>query len=161
MRQCFLLNNLLLARGLPADPSWLVGLLFNNQWMPLYFGWMVLMSGVSLAILLMIRNAAPVGLLPISRALLAFLVAVQILLLPINYGILIMDKVLPRVATVASEPLGEGDTAWLVWEGKDGVTFLVRRVNRQRVLLTLPRADVKRMEIVAFDPIVPTLFGGG
>ena len=29
------------------------------------------------------------------------------------------------------------------------------------MLLTLPRADVKRIEIVGFDPLVPTLFGGG
>jgi hypothetical protein len=29
------------------------------------------------------------------------------------------------------------------------------------MLLTLPRAEIKRTEIVGFDPIVPTLFGGG
>jgi hypothetical protein len=160
MRQCFLLNDLLLARNLPPDPAWLIGFLFSDLKMTLYFDFLVLMCGVSIAILLMIRRAEPLGLVA-SRALLAFLVVVQILLLPINYGILIMDKVLPRVGGIADEPLGEGDAAWLVWEGKEGVTFLVRHVNRQRVLVTLPRADVKRMEIVGFDPMVPTLFGGG
>ena len=160
MRQCFLVNDLLLARSLPAEPAWLIGLLFNDQWMPLYFGWLVLMCGVSIAILLVIRSAEPRGFVGAGRALLALLAVVQILLLPVNYGILIMDNVLPRVAGVGSEPLAEGDAAWLVWEGKDGVTFLVRHVNRQRVLVTLPRADVKRMEIVGFDPMVPTLFGG-
>ena len=152
MRQCFLLNNLLLARNLPADPAWLVGLLFSEQWTPLYFAGLVLMCGVSASIWIAIRNAEPLGLLRVSRGLLAFLVVVQILLLPVNYGIIVMDRVLPRVAGVASEPIGEGDAAWLVWEGKDGVTFLIRRKNQQRVLLTLARADVKRIEIVGFDP---------
>lgn len=160
MRQCFLLSDLLLARSLPTDPAWLIGLVFSDQWVPLYFAWLVLMCAFSVGILLLIRHAQPIGLVGVSRALLAFLVVVQILLLPVNYGILVMDRALPRVLAVGEEPLGDRDVAWLVWEGNDGVTFLVRRENQPRVLLTLPRADVKRMEIVAFDPIVPTLFGG-
>ena len=119
------------------------------------------MCAVTASIWIAIRNAEPLGSLRFSRGLLAFLVVVQILLLPVNYGIIVMDNVLPRVAGVANEPMGEGDAAWLVWEGKDGVTFLIRRKNQQRVLLTLAHADVKRIEIVGFDPIVPTLFGGG
>ena len=161
MRQCFLLSNLLLAPALPADPSWLVGLLFDDQWTPLFFAGLMLMCGVSASIWIAIRRAEPPGLAGVGRNLLAFLVVVQILLLPVNYGILIMDRVLPRVAGVVGEPITEGDAAWLVWEGKDGVTFLVRHRNKERVLLTLPRADVKRIEIVGFDPLVPTLFGGG
>jgi hypothetical protein len=161
MRQCFFVNNLLLAGSLPGVPGWLLRLLFNDQLMPLYFGSLVVLCGVSLAILYLIRNAEPGGLTGLGRALLAFLAIVQILLLPVNYGILIMDKSLPRVASVANESLADGDAAWLVWEGKEGVTFLVRRGNQRRVLLTVPRADVKRTEIVGFDPIVPTLFGGG
>jgi hypothetical protein len=161
MRQCFFVSNLLLSTSLPGVPGWLLRLLFNDQLMPLYFGSLVVMCGVSLAILFLIRRAEPGGLTGLGRALLAFLAVVQILLLPVNYGILIMDKSLPRVSAVANEPLRDGDAAWLVWEGKEGVTFLVRRANQRRMLLTLPRADVKRTEIVGFDRIVPTLFGGG
>lgn len=161
MRQCFLVSNLLLAPTLASLPAWLVRLLFNDQLMPLYFGALVLMCGISLAILFLIREAEPIGVTGLGRGLLAFLVLVQILLLPVNYGILIMDKSLARVASVTDEPLANGDAAWLVWEGKEGVTFLVRRGNQRRVLLTVPRADIKRTEIVGFDPIVPTLFGGG
>jgi hypothetical protein len=47
-----------------------------------------------------------------------------------------------------------------VWEGKDGVTFLVRsRERNRRALVTMRRADVERTEILGFDRIVPTLFG--
>jgi hypothetical protein len=69
---------------------------------------------------------------------------------------------LPRVATLGGTTLAEGDEAWLVWEGKVGVTFLVRHpAGDHRVLLTLQQQDVKRMEITGFDKIVATLFGPG
>jgi len=97
-----------------------------------------------------------------ARGLLVFLAAVQVLLLPINYGVLIVDKTLPRVAALgAKKPLSPGDQAWLVWEGKDGVTFLVRsEAQHRRSLLTLARTDVTETEILGFDRILPTIFGG-
>ena len=65
--------------------------------------------------------------LALGRGLLAFLVVVQILLLPVNYGILIMDRVAAASCRCRQAiRLSDGDAAWLVWEGKDGVTFLVR-----------------------------------
>jgi hypothetical protein len=92
--------------------------------------------------------------------LLAFLAAVELLLLPINYGVLIVDKALPRVAAIGDKPLADGEEAWLVWEGKDGVTFLLRsQESKRRALLTLPRSEVKRTEILGFDRILPKLFG--
>jgi hypothetical protein len=67
---------------------------------------------------------------------------------------------MPRVATIGDKhPLAAGDEAWLVWEGKDGVTFLVRAAGHRRSLVTLPRADVPKTEVLSNDPIVPTLFG--
>ena len=96
-----------------------------------------------------------------KRSPVVSLITVLSLMFSLCSGILIMDKSLPRVSAVASEPLNDADAAWLVWEGKEGVTFLVRRANQRRMLLTLPRAEVKRTEIVGFDRIVPTLFGGG
>ena len=116
---------------------------------------------VPLAILWALRQVEEHdGLAAFARGLLVFLIAVQVLLLPINYGVLIVDKALPRVATLGESPLAEGKDAWLVWEGKDGVTFLVRsHEGKSRVLVTLPRAEVKRTEILGFDRILPTLFG--
>jgi hypothetical protein len=161
MRQCFLLSDLLLARALPAEPGWLVALLLDDRLMPLYFSLLVAACGLSLAILWTLRRVEALSRpAAFARSLLAFLVAVQLLLLPVNYGVLIVDKTLPRVATLGGEPLADGEDAWLVWEGKDGVTFLVRDRERQRrALVTLPRADVRRTEIVGFDRILPTLFG--
>jgi hypothetical protein len=161
MRQCFVFSDLLLARQLPAAPAWLVALLVDGTLMPLYFSAIVAASCVPIAILIYLREVPAAGFAAFARALLIFLAAVQVLLLPINYGVLILDKTLPRVAALGKERvLPAGDDAWLVWEGKDGVTFLVRtREERRRSLLTLRRDDVPQTEILGFDPILPTIFG--
>jgi hypothetical protein len=162
MRHCFDFSDLLLRRDLPVNPGWLVALLRNDASMPLYFSSLVAGCAVPIAILAALRSADLRGAWAFARGLLIFLAAVQVLLLPINYGVLIVDKTLPRVAALGDTLLAEGDEAWLVWEGKDGVTFLVRRKGADhRSLLTLERASVKRTEIVGFDRIVPTLFGNG
>jgi len=157
MRQCFLIGNLLLARALPAEPAWLVGFLLNDHLMPLYFGALVALCAVPLMVLAALRNVEGRASLAIIKGVLAFLVGVQILLLPVNYGMLIVDKTLPRVAGVGDKPMAGGEEAWLVWEGKDGVTYLVRSAGGNRSLLTVPRSEIKRTEIVANDQIVPTL----
>ena len=161
MRQCFLLSDLLLARSLPAEPAWLVALMLDGRFMPLYFSGLVAACAVPIAILWALRDAPVAGSGDaFGRALLAFLAAVQVLLLPINYGVLIADKTLARVAWLGDKAVAEGQEAWLVWEGKEGVTFLLRDAAlKRRSLLTLPRSKVEKMEIVGFDRILPTLFG--
>jgi hypothetical protein len=161
MSQCFFFSDLLLASGLPAEPAWLVKLLLDDQLMPLFFSLLVAACAVPLAILLALRNFEPLsGAVAFAKRLLAFLATVQVLLLPINYGVLIVDKSLPRVAAIGDKPLADGEESWLVWEGKDGVTFLLRsKDSKQRRLLTVSRGDVKRTEIMGFDRILPKLFG--
>jgi hypothetical protein len=160
MRQCFYFSNLLLARNLPAQPAWLTTLLLDDQLMPLYFAGLVAASAIPLAILAWLRVDGHRTASPFLMNLLLLLSIVQILLLPINYGILIVDKSVPRVTAVGKAPLATGEEAWLVWEGQNGVTYLVRRqADPHRALVTMPRAEADRTEIVAFDRIFPTLFG--
>jgi hypothetical protein len=161
MSQCFLFSDLLLAPSLPAQPAWLVKLLLDDQLMPLYFSLLVAACAVPLAILAALRNVEPQsGSAALAKSLLAFLAAVQLLLLPVNYGVLIADKSLPRIPAVGDRTLADGEEAWLVWEGKDGVTFLLRSKDaKHRTLLTVPRGEIKRTEIVGFDRILPKLFG--
>jgi hypothetical protein len=165
MRKCFFFSNLLIARELPADHAWLARLLFNERRMSLYFGGLVAGTGLPLAILLTVQRApAAAGRLLFLKGLLAFLVAVQFLFLPVNYGVFIVDKTLPRVSSLGVTPLAPGQEAWLAWEGKEGVTYLVR--NRLamipdgtgRSLVTLPRSEVKKTEITRYDKIFPLLF---
>jgi hypothetical protein len=159
MRQCFFYSNLLLAESLPAKPSWLARLMYNDGLMSLFFSGLMAGTLIPAAILFnLYRSSDERRSLKLLRGLLAFLVAVQVLLLPVNYGVLIMDKSLARVTSVGAERVSEGQQAWLVWEGKDGVTYFQRKSEGNvRSLITLPRADVKQTEITGYDPIVPVL----
>ena len=164
MRNCFELNNLLLRSDfldVAIPGAWL--LRENEGRITLYFLGLVAGCAISGLILLMLRRQPPTGdFLVFAHYLLFFLAAVQVLLLPVNYGYLVQDKSLPRVASLDGlTPLGPAMEAWLVWEGREGMTYLVR--NRQsnpatKTLVTLPRDQVKRIEITAYDRIFPTLF---
>ena len=85
----------------------------------------------------------------------------QVLLLPVNYGVLIVDKSLARVTSVGSERLQNGQHAWLVWDGKDGVTYFQRNTEGDiGSLITVPRTDARQTEITGYDPIVSVLREG-
>ena len=159
MRQCFAYSNLLLAPSLPPEPAWLAGLMRNDGLMSLFYSALVAGAAIPAAIVFGLHGSPDERRsFWLLRALLIFLVAVQVLLLPVNYGILIVDKSLARVSSIGAEPVKEGLQAWLVWEGKDGVTYFIRKSEgHTRSLLTVPRVDAKKTEIIGYDRIVPTL----
>jgi hypothetical protein len=161
MRQCFVFGNLLLRQELPQF-GWINGILLTGDGnRSLYFSGLVGGTLLTGAILLFaIRGgAATTSFSKALTGLLAFLVAVQFLLLPVNYGILIASQHLPRVAEVpGDEKLASGEQAWLVWESKEVMIFLTRRAGDKRSLLTLPRKETKT-SIVGYDAIFSILFG--
>ncbi|HWW77145.1 MAG TPA: hypothetical protein VNZ44_17210 [Pyrinomonadaceae bacterium] len=173
MKQCFAFSNLLVARRLPWLGLNLKALLTQESetGRDLYFVGLVALTLLSGAVLAYVRLRLPAeGRRPFLSALLAFLVGVQFLLLPVNYGVFIMDKQIPRVANLGGEaPLAGGQEAWLVWEGNEGVTYLVRGPEadpddatgkaKLRRLVTVPKGDVKRTEIVGYDFIFARIFG--
>lgn len=160
MRQCFVLENLLLADKLP---KWWISrvLLAQESNRALYFSGLVggvLLTGVLLLLARRTESASSFG-SKVSTGILAFLVAVEFLLLPINYSILIASSELPQVNELGGgDKLPQGELAWLVWEGKGEMTYLVRRGDGKRTMITMPVKD-PRLEIVAYDAIFPTLFG--
>lgn len=166
MRKCFIFSNLLLASSL-SGPEWLQFLLLDltEEFRSLYFSGIVagtaLIGGIVTAVR---RGGEKTSLSRFLEALLAFLFAVQVLLLPVNYAVLIVDKEVPRVTDLGgSQELKEGQEAWLIWEGKEGVTFLVRdraQNKDQRIMTTLLKKDIKNINIVAYDPILRLLFSG-
>jgi hypothetical protein len=156
MRQCFLIGNLLLAGDLSRIPSWLVSLLIDDTYVLLFFSVLVAACVLPIATLILTRDQ-PVP--PVKRGVLTFLATVQVLLVAVNYGYLVVDKTLPRVAAMGDTALPSGTDAWLVWEGERGVTFLTCDANRRRSLLTLPKAKIDRTEVIGFDPILRRLFG--
>jgi hypothetical protein len=161
MRQCFAFSNLLLADAQPASWQWRVMLSREDAARTFFFS--TLVAGVLVTGLLLLVARSRTEQTTRSRfltGLLALLVAIQFLLLPVNYGVMIVDKTLPRVTDLGGvEQLKDGQEAWLVWEGKDGVTWLVRGGDGRR-LVTLPQKDVKKTVILRYDPILRCIFAG-
>jgi hypothetical protein len=156
MRQCLAFDNLLLRDSLPA-PAWFASILTDASDAPAQVYFTLLVAGMLVLGVLVLAlgpwQAAP----PLHRGLvllLGLLLGIQFLLLPINYGIVTGARARPRLAPgPEAAPVEPGATAWLIWEGKTGVTFLVRDRQARRKLLTVPRDKVERVEIVAFDSL--------
>ncbi len=166
MRQCFELSNLLLAEDLPAEPSWLHELLLAKNDAPMAFYFSALLSGMAISsgIFYALRKLADTtSSALLLKSLLGFLLVVQFLLIPVNYGILVVDKSMPRVTGLDTPgDLQANEQAWLVWEGDEGKTFLLRKQRAgkyDKSLITLPREAVKKMEITGYDRIFEVLFG--
>ncbi len=160
MRQCFLLSNLLLANNLNFIPAWLSYLLLTpNDWpIVLYFGALLLSVLISSKVFYVLDESSSGGL----RSLLGFLLCVQLLLIPVNYGVLVIDKSMPRVTGLNERNvLNTNQQAWLVWEGNEGKTFLLREQKAgiyKKSLITLPNKGIKKVEISSYDRIFNLLF---
>ena len=161
MRQCFAFNNLLLAVDLPRQPPWFRAILLarDDTLMNLFF--VVLILGVAVTA----TCVSALGAWETARVsdrllgvLLVLLLGIELLLLPVNYGYLSTRRAMPRV--VLGTPAETGRPAWLVWEGKEGVTYLVLDPKGDRRLITMPKAEVKRTEVAAYDPVLLTIYGG-
>jgi len=164
MRKVFQLSNVLVTGELAREP-WVNGVLLNDGWRDLYFHGLVaatlltgycLLAGGSLV--------AQDGGARLASGLLAFLFAVQVLFLPINYGGLVSagGQSAPRVSRLDGvAPLPENTVAWLVWESHDSITYLVNDPadsHQPWMLVTLPKSEVKRMEIVGYDRLMTQRF---
>lgn len=166
----FFFSNLLLAPHLPPAPNWLKTLLLaeSDGFTALYFSAIIGATALAAGILVLAsRNSSAAAGTQFLQALLGFLVSVQFLLIPINYGILVIDKSLPRVTALGeNRPLRENERAWLAWEGNRGITYLVREQKssgEQRTLITLPQIDpeqnrIDKVQISGYDRILRVLF---
>lgn len=159
LRRCFTFGNVLLGKELPDE--WITSvLLASDGKLSLYFSGLVAGMLLTAAILLYVvrRGTATTSASQFFVGVLAFLFAVEFLLLPINYGVLISTQQLPRVAGFSGdEKVAEDQRDWLVWDSKDAVTYFVRNSKDQRMLVTIPRKDA-RVGIVAYDDIFCVLF---
>lgn len=162
MRQCLAFNDLLLAADLPRQPPWFRAILLAGDDIPLNLFVVALLLGVALTAACVPALGAWETARPLDRVLgvlLVVLLGIELLLLPVNYGYLSTRRALPRV--VLDTPAAAGRPAWLVWEGKDGVTYLVLDPKGDRRLITEEKGKVKRTEMVAYDPVLRILYGGG
>jgi hypothetical protein len=159
LRQCLLLNNLLLANCLPA--SWISSVfLASDAAQTLYFAGLVAGVGLCGALRVFSFKENPDASTRWLNLLLAVLLAIECLLLPINYGMLIVSRWLPRVEPPNfANKLADNSTAWLVWENKDVLTYLIRDHDDARKLITVPRKN-SQITVVSEDPIFQLIFAG-
>ena len=153
LRQCVLLSNMLL-RDHPPE-YWISSVLLGGDFaQALYFAGLVLGTGLTVAVLACaVHVPAPAGgLTTLLTGLMIFLVAVEFLLLPVNYGILVGSTSLPRVSQVENQAkLTSGGSAWLVWESKEARTYLVCE-NNTRAIVSIPTKE-NRVAVIGYDPI--------
>lgn len=152
-RQCVLLSNMLL-RDHPPE-YWISSVLLGGDFaQALYFAGLLLATGLSVAVLACALNIpAPAGgPTTLLTGLMIFLVAIEFLLLPVNYGILVGSTSLPRVSQVENQAtLTSGGSAWLVWESKEARTYLVCE-NNTREIVSIPTKE-NRVAVIGYDPI--------
>jgi|HubBroStandDraft_1064217.scaffolds.fasta_scaffold10602_2 hypothetical protein len=159
MRRCFAFGNLLLQKQLPDE--WISSvLLTSDAKLTLYFS--ALVAGTLLTAFIAWQTVTIVDSTSASGrflvAVLVFLVSVEFLLLPVNYGVLISTQQLPQVAEAPGDakPL-DGRRAWLLWNSKETLTYFIYNSPDSRILMTVPRRDAP-IRIVAYDDIYCVLF---
>lgn len=163
MRRCLDLNNVLMSDELPGLQCLHSVLLYKDEGIAILF-YPFLLIGLAINIILMyllkrIRTKETMK-IRVYTWIFGFLILVQIILLPVNYGILIGTNYLPRISTPSSLQEKEGIHSWLLWEGKSGYTvFQCNDNNKGKVIVTLPKNDVKKTEIIAYDYLLSKLFG--
>src|SRR5580704_8860685 len=159
LRRCFALGNVLFQKQLPDE--WISSVLLSSDGrLAFYFSGLVagalLTGGIFWYVLR--RGSATTATAKLLLAVLGFLVAVEFLLLPVNYGVLICTQLLPRVSELAGdERLLDGQRGWVVWDSKDAFIYFIVGSGDKRTLLTIPRKEGK-VKIVAYDDIYCVLF---
>ncbi|MBV8730559.1 MAG: hypothetical protein JO336_12205 [Acidobacteriia bacterium] len=164
IRKCLVFTNLLLREdGLP-QPGWMQALLLdgNGARQFLYFTGLVVAIGVLASAL---WQAVGVGgeSVRVSGAALALLIAIQFLMLPVTFGVLIADKSVARVSTLdGKDKLKSNEQAWRIWEGKEGTTFFVveweGKTRKAKTLVTLDKKRIEATRISGYDPVLKLLY---
>jgi len=153
LRQCLLFDNLLLRDHLP-QPDWWAMILKASTGTAAQLYFSLMLGGIvgTALLALCIDSWKEAGTAHRSlAALLVLLVSIACLLLPVNYGVLRCTRPMPRVVLGRIEGIEPKSTVWLIWEGNQGATFLVHEPQHRRKLITLPRQQVPRLEIIAYD----------
>ncbi|HSS49368.1 MAG TPA: hypothetical protein VLX28_10510, partial [Thermoanaerobaculia bacterium] len=127
MRQCLCVQDLLFL-GAPSDPAWVGYLLLarGKAFRAFFFAGLLVLVGVTAWLRLAAGHSPGHG--PSTRlglVLLTLLLGVEVVFLPINYGILTAGNSLPRVIHLGDDRAFAGRPAWLVWEDQEGLTLLL------------------------------------
>ena len=99
-----------------------------------------------------------------TAGLLACLALVQVLLVPIHFGVLVRNGDVPRIAALAEdEHAAPGDRTWVIFRTPDTIHFLVRPADpagNDRILEIRGADGTRQLEVLAFDRLHRVLTEG-
>lgn len=160
MGACVALHDLALER--PPQPAWLFDLLKNPNSMSrtlFFLGMLFCVTLVCAPVIAAYRLPRPTPALKALFGAAVLLAAITVLLLPVNHGVVVTPYSMARVAAVGKTAVPAGQKAWLLYEGKDWMTYFVLAGN-QRTLVSVPAKEIDRIEVSGGDSLFDVLYGG-
>jgi hypothetical protein len=160
MSACLPLHDLPLA-GRP-EPRWLFELLTNPAptGRNLFFlGLLICAAVVCVPVILASRLPRPTPGLKALFGTAVLLAAIAVLLLPVNFGVVVMPYSMERVTALGKAPTPAGQRAWLLWEGNEWMTYFVQAEDRRK-LVSVPAKEIDRIEVSGSDSLFDVIYGG-
>lgn len=148
----------LLLDPVPCDPPWLRSVMLDGsgRLAPFYFvALLALLTPTAFAFLRLPKN----GWGP-ARGLLGLLLFIQVLLLPVHFGIVGAAAPLARLAALPGEPATS--RVWQAFATDDSAVFLIERPGPppERRLVALKSEELERLEVVGRELPLAGLAGG-
>jgi hypothetical protein len=161
MNACLPLHDLPLAARRPA-PEWLFALLKNHNPIDLtlfFLGLLICAAVVCAPVIAASRLPLQTAWLRALFGAATVLAAIAVLLVPVNFGVVVMPYSMERVGAVGKAPLPAAQRAWLLWEGKDWMTYFVQADGAMK-LVSVPAKEIDRIEVSGSDSLFDVLYGG-
>jgi hypothetical protein len=160
MNACLSLANLPFATR-PPEPAWLGELLRTHDTIDLtaFFAELLLYAAVVCwPVIAASRLPLPSGGLKTLFAAASVLAVLTVLLVPVNFGLVVMPYQMARTVGTGKTPLAPGQQAWLLWEGKEWMNFLTRSAAGVSVV-AIPVKEIDRIEVKGSDSLFDVLYG--
>lgn len=160
MTACLYMLNLPLAGRLPGPP-WLNELLTKHDSIDLTFFFIeLLLSGAAVCWPVIAASRLPLdshGLKALFSTA-AILAVLTVLLIPVNFGMVLMPYSMQRTTAIGKAPLAAGQQGWLLWEGKEWMTYFVKSSGGVSVV-AVPVKEIDRIEVKGSDSLFDVLDG--
>ncbi|MDX1999958.1 MAG: hypothetical protein SF066_19755 [Thermoanaerobaculia bacterium] len=142
----------LLLDPVPCDPPWLRSVMLDGsgRLAPFYFvGLLALLAPTAFAFFRLPKTGWMA-----ARGLLGLLLFVQVLLLPVHFGIVGAAAPLARIAEVPGEPATS--RVWQAFATDDSAVFLIERPGppTERRLVALKSEGLERLEVVGREAVL-------
>jgi len=160
MNACLSLSDLPLAARLP-EPRWLAEILRKHDTIDvtIFFLALLLCGGaVSWPVIAVSRLPLHSRGLKALFGTSALMAALTVLLIPVNFGMVVMPYNMERTAAIGKVPLAAGQQAWLLWEGKEWMTYFVKSAGGVSIVV-VPVKEIDRIEVKGSDSLFDVLYG--